>query len=339
MPADSERGEAPDADRIARFRNDVQRLIARAFDGATLAPDARLALAVSGGPDSMAMLALAAAAFPGRVIAATFDHRLRDGSAAEAQMVAAACAALGVPHRVLLPASAIAGSSIQARAREARYAALIDWASSAGAAALLTAHHADDQAETLLMRLNRASGIAGLAAIRAWRFDGDVAIVRPLLGWRRADLRAIVAESGLPFVDDPSNDDMRHDRTRIRALLAANAALDSVALAASAAYLADAEEVLLRQTMLLWEERWRGPERPFVLGDLPREMQRRLLRRAVADTRHMLGIVLPPFGDGANVEAVLDALAAWRTSTLGGVMIVAQGDGWIFRPAPPRRSH
>jgi tRNA(Ile)-lysidine synthase len=330
---------APDGDRIARFRNDVERLIARAFDGATLAPDAHLALAVSGGPDSMAMLALAAATFPARVIAATFDHRLRDGSATEAQMVATACAALGVPHRVLVSPEAIAGSSIQARAREARYAGLTDWASSAGAVALLTAHHADDQAETLLMRLNRASGIAGLAAIRAWRFDGDVAVLRPLLGWRRTELRATVAASELPFVDDPSNDDLRHDRTRIRALLAANPALDPVALATSATHLGEAEEVLHVEATTLWEDRWHGPERPFVLHDLPRELQRRLLRRAIVETRRALGIVLPPFPAGSNVEAVLDSVMARRTTTLGGVMIVRQRDGSVFRPAPPRRSH
>lgn len=333
------RGSAPDADCTARFRHDVERLIGRASDGATLAPDARLALAVSGGPDSMAMLALAAAAYAGRVIAATFDHRLRESSADEAQMVGAACAAIGVPHRTLLPAEPIARSSMQARARESRYAALAAWAASEHAQVLLTAHHADDQAETLLMRLNRASGIAGLAAIRPWRSEAAVTILRPLLGWRRTDLRAIVSASGLPFVDDPSNHDLRHDRARIRAMLAATPALDPVALAAAAHYLGEAEEVLTGQIGTLWHERWRGPERPFALDDLPREMRRRLLRMAVGDTRRTLDITAPPFGDSTNVEAVLDAMEARRTVTLGGIMIVPQDAGWTFRAAPPRRSH
>lgn len=287
----------------------------------------------------MAMLALAAAAYPGRVIAATFDHQLRDRSADEAQMVAAACASIDVPHRTLVPAEDITGSSIQARARVSRYGGLVAWAVSEGTSALLTAHHADDQAETLLMRLNRASGIAGLAAIRPWRYEGAIVVLRPLLGWRRGDLRAIVSASGLPFVDDPSNEDTRHDRTRIRAMLAATPALDPVALAASALYLGEAEEVLSGQVATLWEDRWHGPDRPFVLHDLWRELQRRLVRMAIADTRRTLGIVLPPFGDGSNVEAVLDALAACRTSTIGGVMIVQQDHGWTFRRAPPRRSH
>jgi tRNA(Ile)-lysidine synthase len=335
-----ERGSRPSASdpSATRFRGDVARLLNRAFDATIDSRKVRLALAVSGGPDSMAMLALAHAAFPGHLIAATFDHRLRAGSADEARMVAEACASIGVPHATLHPDAPIAGASIQAQARAARYAALTAWASAAGGDALLTAHHADDQAETLLMRLNRASGVAGLAGIRPYRFE-QVPILRPLLGWRREELRAIVADSGLPSVDDPSNHDLRHGRTGIRALLAASPVLDAAALAASAAYLGEAEEVLSGLAARLWEERWRGPNSPFVLYDLAREMQRRLLRRAVDDARGSLGIALPAFGDGSNVERVLDALADRRGATIGGLMIARDGDGWVFRAAPPRRSH
>ena len=283
----------------------------------------------------MAMVALAAAAFPGQVAAATFDHQLRDASAAEARMVADACTALGVPHATLVPAAPISGSSLQMRAREARYAALTAWA---GERPLLTAHHADDQAETLLMRLNRGSGVAGLAGVRAVRWDAATPILRPLLGWRRAELRAIVGTCALPFVDDPANADPRHDRTRIRALLAGTPNLDPVGLARSAAYLAEAEEVLWHMAETLWSLHWHGPDRPFAVADEPRELRRRLVRRAIHATREALGIVLPAFSDSANVEPLLDMLEAGRGAVQGGVAVRATRAGWTFRAAPPRRS-
>lgn len=323
---------------VARFRAEVERLVARAFDGAALKQEARLALAVSGGADSMAMLRLGAAAFPGRVIAATFDHRLRPASAAEAEMVAAVCAGLGVPHDTLLPATPIAGNSIQMRARAARYEGLGAWAAAADVSFLLTAHHADDQAETLLMRLQRASGLAGLSAIRAVRSASFGVVLRPLLGWRRASLRALALDSGTPFVDDPSNADPRHDRTRIRALLAATPTLDPAALAASAGFLAEAEEVIERHADIMWSERWHGGDRGFAIADEPREIRRRLLRRALVDTRTRHGIVLPLFSDSANVEGLLDTLTAGRGGTQAGVLVRPARDGWLFRPAPPRRS-
>ncbi len=323
---------------VARFRGDVERLIAQASAAAEHG-SARLALAVSGGADSMAMLRLAAAGFPGRVTVATFDHRLRVGSAAEAALVERVCAALAIPHHTLAASAPITGSSTQMRARAARYAALGGWAKAEGAAFLLTAHHADDQAETLLMRLQRASGLSGLAGIRAVRLDAEGVVLRPLLAWRRAALRALVAESATPFVDDPSNADPRHDRTRIRALLAATPVLDANALAASAGFLAEAEEVLAQAAARLWAERWRGPDGGLPVADQPRDLRRRLVRRALAETRARLGIVRPPFdADSANVEALLNALEAGRAATHGGIMVRSAPTGWIFRAAPPRRS-
>jgi tRNA(Ile)-lysidine synthase len=253
-------------------------------------------------------------------------------------MVADACRALEVPHTRLVAEEAIAGPSLQRQAREVRYAALTAWAARAGALPLVTAHHADDQAETLLMRLNRASGLAGLAAIRRWRFEGGVLILRPLLSWRRAELAAVVAASGLPHVEDPANTDPRHDRSRIRAGLAAFPDLDAARLARSAGYLADAEDVIGRLTELVWSERWHGADRPFAVADEPRELRRRLIRRALATARHDWSIVLPPMPPSANVESLLDALEAGRPAVQGGILARTTAQGWRFRPAPPRRA-
>ncbi|WP_051272892.1 tRNA lysidine(34) synthetase TilS [Sphingomonas phyllosphaerae] len=324
---------------VARFRADVERLVARGSGDATLTEAARLALAVSGGADSMAMLRLGAAAFPRRMVAVTFDHRLRPESTAEAAMVGRVCVTLGVPHHILAPSAPIAGNSVQMRAREARYAAMGEWAGAEGLSFLLTAHHADDQAETMLMRLQRGCGLSGLSAIRAVRLDNFGVVLRPLLGWRRAELRVLVAKSATPFVDDPSNDDPRHDRTRVRALLAATPALDPVALAASAGYLAEAEEVLAREAERLWAERWHGPDRGLSIADEPRDLRRRLVRRALAETRSRLGVILPAFErDSANVEALLNALEVGRSATQAGIIVRAGPKGWVFSTAPPRRS-
>src|SRR4051794_20667325 len=133
------------------------------------ASGARIGIAVSGGPDSLALLLLAAAARPGKIDAATVDHGLRPGSREEAEMVAGVCAILGVPHAILTaqwenrPISAI-----QERAREERYRLLAHWAKERELDAIATAHHLDDQAETLLMRLARGSGVRGLAGMHAF---------------------------------------------------------------------------------------------------------------------------------------------------------------------------
>ena len=197
---------APDI--VARFRHDVDALTA----GASLV---RLGLAVSGGPDSLALLLLANAAFPDCVEAATVDHGLRAESRDEALYVGEICAGLSCPHAILSVAVPDGAAGLQAEARRVRYEALADWAAERGIAAVATAHHADDQAETLLMRLQRGSGIAGLSGIRATRHQGDLAILRPVLGWTKAELTQIVRQSGIEPVDDPSNRDPRFDRTVI----------------------------------------------------------------------------------------------------------------------------
>ncbi|MEZ0242188.1 MAG: tRNA lysidine(34) synthetase TilS, partial [Sphingomonas sp.] len=275
----------------------------------------------------MAMLVLAHAAYGAQVTAATVDHRLRPEAEYEAAMVAAFCATLGVPHTVLTPDAPIAGASIQAQARAARYTLLERWAS--GAAALLTAHHADDQAETFLMRAARGSGISGLAAIRARRDSGGVVLLRPLLNWRRSELRAVAETAGAPFIDDPSNRDEAHDRTRFRRLLEANPWLDPAAIAASASHLAETERAMTDLTDSYWRDRAKETVDTIVLdvADLPRELRRRLARRAIR--AQDAGV-----SDAANIEALLDSLEAGGGATQGAVMAAARGTVWTFRPAP-----
>ena len=208
-------------ERSTRFRADLAAL-------AGPAPPA-FGLAVSGGPDSLALLLLTASAFPGRVEAATVDHGLRPESAAEAAFVREICAARGIAHATLT-GPAIEGN-VQAGARALRYRLLGDWARQRKLAFLLTAHHQGDQAETLLMRLQRGAGLAGLAGIRSRAEIDGLIVLRPLLGWRPAELAEIVAEAGLTPVEDPSNSDDRYDRARLRRQLAETDWLDAAALA------------------------------------------------------------------------------------------------------------
>lgn len=306
--------------------------------GAWVAPPARIALAVSGGGDSLALLWLAARALGPRAVVLSVDHGLRPEAVAECAAVAAIAAGSGLPHATIRLESPPAGSSLQAQARAARYAAMARWCRARGINVLLTAHHADDQAETLLLRLARGSGMAGLSAIRpAQRLEG-LLVLRPLLGWRRAELRACIEGTGWPVADDPSNSDPRFDRTRARALLAQTPWLDAGRLGASATHLQQAEEALA------WAAERAAASRietdgPALLVDpegLPAELKRRLLLAAIA----RLGAVQPR---GPALARLLDRLESGGVGTLGTgtdgpCKAEALADGrWRIFPAPARR--
>lgn len=309
-------------EQVARFRGDLRTL-------AGAAPPA-FGVAVSGGPDSLALLLLAASAFPGQVEAATVDHGLRPQAAAEAAFVGDLCAARGIAHATLT--GPVIRGNIQAGARALRYRLLGAWARERGLAFLLTAHHQDDRAETLLMRLQRGAGLAGLAGIRPRAEIGGLKVLRPLLGWRRAELAELVAESGLVPVEDPSNRDDRFDRARLRKQLAGADWLDPAALARSAAALGEAEEALDWTLEQLIAERTEGAQNglTFDAADLPAELRRRALLRLLA----LLVPAEPPRGEA--VQRLLAALEAGETATLAGVKCEG-GAVWRLSPAPPRR--
>lgn len=304
-----------------RFIADLGRLLPE--------PDARLGLAVSGGPDSMALLHVAAAALPGRIEAATVDHGLRADAAAEAELVASACAALGVPHATL-HVDVIRTASIQAAARRARYDALLAWARERGLTAIATAHHAHDQAETLLMRLGRSAGLSGLSGIRASRDLGGVRLLRPLLSWRRDELAVIVAD--VATVDDPSNADPRHDRTHARGMLAAAGdRLDPLRLAASAGHLAEAEAALdwiVAEALRSRVERADDGRILVDLEGLPREIARRILARLIGESDSQV--------DGPTLETAMERLDAGQAATLGSIKL-SPGRRIAVEKSPPRR--
>ena len=301
------------------------------WPGFTASDNLQLGLAVSGGPDSLGLLLLAQAVLPGRIAVATVDHGLRVESADEAAMVGRICAGLGIPHAVL--AVVVAPGNVQSQARSVRYHALADWATGAGLAALATAHHADDQAETLLMRLNRGSGVAGLAGVRARGLVSGtkMPLLRPVLGFRRAELAAVAKAAGVVPADDPSNHDDRFDRARLRKSLFQADWLDVPAFAASAAHLADADAALEWAAQREWSECVsRAPLGLNYRPQAPRAVAKRVIARIV---RELDG----EDPRGSAVARLFDSLLARETASIGNLVARVTTDGWSFTKAPKRR--
>lgn len=287
---------------------------------------------MSGGPDSTALLMLAHAAIPGRVEAATVDHNLREGAAAEAEVVASICDALNVPHRTLRVT--VGPGNLQDGARRSRYRALSEWAEDRGLAALATAHHADDQAETLLMRLNRGSGVAGLAGVRPRGLvpGSKMVLLRPLLGWRRAELGGVVEAAGVPVGNDPSNADDRFDRVRIRRALAEAGWIDPLAVASSAGHFADADAALEWAADREWHEAVRQLDGGFqYIPAAPRAIRIRIVARIIAN--------LGETPRGGAAARLADKLETGSAGSLGGVLARPKNGGWYFAPEPETRKN
>lgn len=318
----------PDAAAVARFRRDLAELIDVESD--------RVLVAVSGGPDSVALLLLAHATLGDRCHAATVDHQLRAESAAEAAWVGELCAARGIAHRTLtgsMPERVHRSGNLSQRAREFRIRLLLDHARVSGGSHVATAHHADDQLETVVMRLNRGSGLSGLSGIRRSIGQGD-RIVRPLLGWRHDDLAALVRMCGIDPVADPSNVDDRYDRARLRKALAQADWLDPLSASQSARFLADAEEALAWSVEELFRRRGvaHGDTVQLDADGLPDEYLRRLVLRCL---EHVDQAAAP---DGPETMRLVAALKQGGSGTLANVKASSRKGYWTFRPAPPRRS-
>jgi tRNA(Ile)-lysidine synthase len=316
-----------------------------------------IVLAVSGGPDSIAMMWLAArwrrALKRGpHLVAVTIDHGLRPEAAREAREVKQLAKALDLPHRTLRWSGVKPKTGLPAAARDARYLLLARTARAAGATHVLTAHTRDDQAETLLMRMSRGSGIAGLAAMARQSQRDGVVLARPLLDIPKTRLVATLKKAKIGFADDPTNRDSSFTRPRFRALMPALAAegFDARNLSRLAARFARANAAL--------EILVDGAERYLALGQrgaahagfdanafaaLAEEIRLRLLLRRIDRVGHEGPAEL------GKVEALLAALdrAVAATApargriglkqTLAGAL-VSLVDGHIrIEPAPPRR--
>ncbi|GLS85625.1 tRNA(Ile)-lysidine synthase [Cypionkella aquatica] len=292
-------------------------------------PDtARIGVMVSGGGDSMALLHLLQRCHPGRVAALTIDHGLRAEARAEAEMVAAFCAARAIPHQISLWQRKDVAGNLMDAARRARYQIAEAWAVAQDIAQIAVGHTADDQAETFLIGLARQAGIDGLSGMRSSWGQGQVQFSRPLLGVSRADLRGYLRRHAVNWVEDPSNSDLHYTRVKARNALAtlADFGITATKLAVVADNLESARWALTRQMA----EAAQGfaqtatgmltlPRETYLA--LPAEIQRRLL---IAALRWMSGAAYPPREHG--LAAVQTALAAGKDATLGGVRYRCHSD-------------
>jgi tRNA(Ile)-lysidine synthase len=313
-----------------------------------------LVLAVSGGPDSTALMLLAARWRAARkrgpqLVAITVDHSLRPEAKAEAVAVGGLARKLGLTHRILRWTGAKPATGLQQAARQARYRLLARAARAAGAGAILTAHTLDDQAETVLIRMMRGSGLTGLGAMS--RFSPlpgapDIKIVRPLLDIPKSRLSATLKAAKIPFAEDPSNRDPRFTRARLRELMPALAreGLDARRLSLLARRLKRADAAI-EATVARVATELALPAPPGTvafdaagLAELPAEVGLRLIGRALDRVGDEGPVEL------AKLEALKTALDAAQTGknahfrrTLAGAIVTLLGNALIIERAPRRR--
>jgi tRNA(Ile)-lysidine synthase len=318
-----------------------------------------LVLAVSGGPDSTALLYLVAQwrrtlKKGPALLAVTIDHGLRPESAREARAVQRLARMLGVPHRIRRWKGVKPQTSLQEAARAVRYRLLAQAARSIGADCVVTAHTLDDQAETVLFRMARGSGVTGLCGMRkvvplpcsercGAVTEQQIWVVRPLLELRKARLIATLARANIPYAEDASNRDVRFARARWRELMPslAREGLDAekIALLARRLMRADAALEASVDRAVAELDVQSAPNAPMVLDAarflaLPAEIGIRLLGRAIAQRGYEGALRL------GQVEALHAAIASAEVSlrrTLAGALITLHGSKLVIDRAPPRR--
>jgi len=327
---------------------------------ADLAAVPALVLAVSGGPDSTALLWLAARWRASlkkgpRLTAVTIDHGLRSESAREAREVKRLALQLDVTHRTLRWQGPKPRTGLPAAAREARYGLLARAARSAGAVHIVTGHTSDDQAETILMRLARGSGIAGLAAMAQQSQRDGLTLCRPLLGVPKLRLVATLDAAGIRFASDPTNHDPAFLRPRLRALMPALAGegIDGPNLARLSGRLARANDALdtvvdhaLRALVAVEQQppRWTIDARAF--ASLPAEIRLRLLVRAINANGHEGPAELGKaeiLADAFDRALLAGAMSGYRGGSrfrrsLAGAVVALERGYLSISSAPPRRT-
>ncbi|MEQ9260021.1 MAG: tRNA lysidine(34) synthetase TilS [Roseovarius sp.] len=294
-------------------------------------PAARLGVAVSGGSDSLALLTLLKdwrdAGGP-ELEAVTVDHGLRPEAACEAAEVARLCARWQIPQQTLRWQGWDGTGNLADRARRARYALIAEWATARGLPAVALGHTADDQAETFLMRLSREAGLDGLSAMRPEWHHAGTRFLRPLLGTTRDELKALLTARGLPWANDPTNENEAYARPRARKALSALTPLgiDAQTLAAVSRHLATARDAL-DATMAEAARRVARIELGDVLIErhgldaLPPEIARRLLLSALL---WVSGAEYPP--RAAALDRARATLARGKPATLHGCRLAPAGD-------------
>jgi tRNA(Ile)-lysidine synthase len=311
-----------------------------------------LVVAVSGGPDSTALLWLAARWRAGlkrglQLLAVTVDHGLRAESGREARAVKALAASLDIPHRTMRWTGPKPATGLAAAAREARYALLVRAARKARASHILTAHTQDDQAETFLMRLSRGSGLAGLAAMASASAREDIVLARPLLDVPKARLLATLRKAGVDFADDPTNRDPAYARPRWRGLMPqlATEGMDARMISRLVARIAranDALDAVTDRAFAVLVQHDPRKQRDLMQGSdflsLPPEIRVRLLQRIVARWGHEgpaeFAKIENLASDLSTHLAAAGSLAFKRT--LAGAMIGVE-QGIVALAAAPRR--
>lgn len=272
-----------------------------------------LVLAVSGGSDSTALMVLVSRwrERPPTLVV-TVDHGLRPEAAEEARMVTENARRLGFPARIAKAPGRVSKGNVQDWARRVRYRCLAGAAIEAGCDTIVTAHHRDDQAETVLLRLARGSGVYGLAAMRKESSYEGLGLMRPLLDLPRETLAGIAVASGLPTTADPSNSDPRFDRVRIRALmpLLAEHGLTAARLAETAGRLRRAASALDHYALRLIKESFEPDAFGVVRGDAC------ALADAPAEVALRALAILVRAVDGADYTPKLHAIESLRDAVL-----------------------